>query len=56
MSISKDPKQLPVQGKLIKAAIGNKRPYVVIVDAVADETNIDLVTASMDMQMLMGTG
>ncbi len=39
----------------LKAAIGNKSPYVVIIDGVADETNIDLVTASMDMQMLIGT-
>jgi hypothetical protein len=39
----------------LKTAIGNKSPYVVITDAVANEMNIDSITASMDMQMLMGT-
>ena len=39
----------------LKTAIGNKSPYVVIADAVSSEVNIDAMTASMDMQMLMGT-
>ena len=39
----------------LKTAIGNKSPYVVIADAVANEMTIDSITASMDMQMLMGT-
>ncbi len=39
----------------IRTAIGDKSPYVVITDAVASEQNIDAITASMDMQMLMGT-
>ncbi len=39
----------------LKIAIGNKSPYVVITDTVADEMNIDSITASMDMQMLMET-
>jgi len=39
----------------LKIAIGNKSPYVVIADAVSEETNIDSITASMDMQMLIGT-
>ncbi len=39
----------------LKTAIGNKSPYVVIADAVSNEVNIDSITASMDMQMLMGT-
>jgi len=38
-----------------KLEIGDKSPYVVITDAVASEQNIDAMTASMDMQMLMGT-
>jgi precorrin-6B methylase 2 len=39
----------------LKTAIGNKSVYIVIADAVAPEMNIDLITASLDMQMLMGT-
>lgn len=39
----------------LKKAIGSKRPYIVIADSVAKETNIDSMTASMDMQMLVGT-
>ena len=39
----------------LKIAIGNKSPYVVIADAVSKEMNIDSITASMDMQMLIGT-
>lgn len=39
----------------LKTAIGDKSPYIVIMDTVADEINIDSVTASFDMQMLMGT-
>jgi hypothetical protein len=36
-------------------AMGDRSPYVLIVDAVASEVNIDPTTASMDMQMLIGT-
>ena len=36
-------------------AIGDKSPTIVIADAVADEVGIDSITASMDMQMLMGS-
>lgn len=39
----------------LKIAIGNKSPYVVIVDAIPEEVNIDSITAFMDMQMLIGT-
>ena len=39
----------------LKEAINNKSSYVVIADAVVDEMSIDPITASMDMQMLMGT-
>lgn len=39
----------------LKKAIGNKKPYIIIADAVANEIAIDSITASMDMQMLMGT-
>jgi SAM-dependent methyltransferase len=39
----------------LKTAIGNKSSCVVIADTVPDEVNIDSMTASMDMQMLMGT-
>jgi len=39
----------------LRTAIGDKSPYIVITDAVASEQNIDAITASMDMQMLMGT-
>lgn len=39
----------------LSLAIGVNRPYVVICDSVANEMNIDAITASMDMQMLMGT-
>jgi len=39
----------------LRDAMGDKSPYVVIADAVADDKNIDAFTASMDMQMLMGT-
>lgn len=39
----------------LKIAIGDKSPCVVIADTVAGEINIDSITASMDMQMLMGT-
>jgi len=39
----------------LKAAMGNKSSYAVIGDAVSSEVNIDSMTASMDMQMLMGT-
>lgn len=36
-------------------AIGNNSPTIVIADAVVDELGIDSITASMDMQMLMGS-
>lgn len=39
----------------LKKAIGDTSAYVVIADAVANEMNIDAMTASMDMQMLMGS-
>lgn len=39
----------------LKTALGDKSSYVVIMDTVADEIKIDSVTASFDMQMLMGT-
>lgn len=39
----------------LKKSIGSKNPYIVIADAVANEVAIDSITASMDMQMLMGT-
>lgn len=39
----------------LKTAIGSKSPYIVIADTVAEEININSITASMDMQMLMGT-
>lgn len=39
----------------LKEATGNKSPCVVIADTVANEVHIDSITASMDMQMLMGT-
>jgi hydrogenase maturation factor len=39
----------------LKIAIGNKSSYVVIVDAILEEVNIDSITASVDMQMLIGT-
>jgi hypothetical protein len=39
----------------LKKAIGDKSSYVVIADAVAKDMNIDPITASMDMQMLMGS-
>ena len=39
----------------LKNAIGSKNPYIIIADTVASETGIDSITASMDMQMLMGT-
>jgi hypothetical protein len=39
----------------LKTAMGSNSPYVVIADAVSNEVNLDSITASMDMQMLMGT-
>lgn len=39
----------------LKTAIGSKSPYIVIADTVAEDININSTTASMDMQMLMGT-
>ena len=39
----------------LNIAMGDKSPYVVIIDAVAGEANIDVMTAASDMQMLMGT-
>jgi hypothetical protein len=39
----------------LKQAIGDTSSYVVIADTVANEMNIDAITASMDMQMLMGS-
>ena len=39
----------------LKTAMGDKSPYVVIVDTIAGEVDIDPMTASMDMQMLIGT-
>jgi hypothetical protein len=39
----------------LKVAMADKSPYAVIADSVASEVNIDAMTASMDMQMLMGT-
>ncbi len=41
-------------GKL-KQAFGNKRPTLLVVDAVAAETKIDPAVAGFDMQMLIGT-
>lgn len=39
----------------LKKALGDKKPYIIIADAVASEIEIDSILASMDMQMLMGT-
>ena len=39
----------------LRSAAGDKRPYVLFGDAVADEINIDPTIASMDMQMLVNT-
>jgi len=39
----------------LRNAMGDKSPYAVIVDTVGSEINMDAMTASMDMQMLMGT-
>lgn len=39
----------------LKLACGEHKPWVLIGDAVAAETNIDSTIASFDMQMLMGT-
>lgn len=39
----------------LKGAIGNSSPYAVIADLVVDDMKIDAITASMDMQMLVGT-
>jgi len=39
----------------LNQAIGNTSPYIVIADTVANNMNIDAITASMDMQMLMGS-
>lgn len=39
----------------LKTALAGRKPCIVIADAVADEMNIDPITASLDMQMLMGT-
>ena len=39
----------------LKAAIGDKKPYILLGDAVADECGIDSTIASFDMQMLIGT-
>jgi hypothetical protein len=39
----------------LKTSMGSLSPYAVIADAVANEINMDAMTASMDMQMLMGT-
>ncbi len=39
----------------LKHAVGNKKPYIIIADAVAEEMNINPFIAAMDMQMLMGT-
>jgi hypothetical protein len=39
----------------LKLAIGAKQAYVLIGDAVAEETHIDPITAAFDMQMLIGT-
>lgn len=39
----------------LEIAIGETSPYVIIADTVANEINIDAITASMDMQMLMGS-
>ncbi|MFO7594194.1 MAG: methyltransferase, partial [Pseudomonadota bacterium] len=39
----------------LKQAFGDKRPTLLVVDAVAAETGIDPAVASFDMQMLIGT-
>lgn len=39
----------------LKQAIGSFNPCIVIADAVAAEKDIGPITASLDMQMLMGT-
>jgi len=39
----------------LNRAMGDKSPRVVIADMVASEINIDAMTASLDMQMLIGT-
>lgn len=39
----------------LKQAFGDKRPTLLVVDAVAAETGIDPAIASFDMQMLIGT-
>jgi hypothetical protein len=39
----------------LRRAFGRRRPTVLVVDAVAEPTNIDPTVASFDMQMLVGT-
>lgn len=39
----------------LRSAIGNEKPTILVVDAVAEATGIDPGVASFDMQMLMGT-
>jgi hypothetical protein len=39
----------------LKSAIGTKNPYILIVDSVAEEMQINPTIASFDMQMLIGT-
>ena len=39
----------------LKNAIGEKQPYILIVDSVAEEMQINPTLASFDMQMLIGT-
>jgi hypothetical protein len=39
----------------LKIAMGDKSPYVVIIDTVASDINTSEMIASMDMQMLIGT-
>jgi hypothetical protein len=39
----------------LKTAMGDKSPYVVIIDTVASDINTNAMVASMDMQMLIGT-
>lgn len=39
----------------LKKAVGDKNPYILIGDAVAEECGIDPSIASFDMQMLIGT-
>lgn len=41
--------------KNLKKAVGKYSPYIVIAEAVAEETNINPFIATMDMQMLVGT-